>query len=103
VVFQFGLVAAIRDGVEIKVEDFGLGKQLRRELANPAAQELFLVVALGAIGIIRSEGFLRQDIETGEESEGFVEIEVVDVAAAFLVEEFEDEQAEDGVGSGDHA
>jgi hypothetical protein len=103
VVFQLGLLTAVRDGVEIEVEDFGLGKQPRRELADPGAQELFLVMALGAIRIIGRERFLRQDIEAGEESEGFIEIEVVDMTAAFLVEEFEDQQTEDGVGGGNHA
>lgn len=103
VVFQLGLVAAIRDGVEIEVEDFGFGKQLRRELADPTAQEFFLVASLGAIRISGRERFLGQDVEAGEESEGFVEIEIVDVTAAFLVEEFEDEQTEHGVGSGNHA
>lgn len=102
-VFQLGLVAALRDGVDIEVEDLGFGKQRRRELADPAVQELFLMMALRALRIIGREGFLGQDIEAGEESEGCVEIEVVEVAAAFFVEEFEDEQAEPGVGGGEQA
>ncbi len=102
-IVQLGVVAAIGDGVEIEIEDLRFGKQQRSESADPTAQQLFLVAALGAVGIIRNERFLRQDVESGEESESFIEIEVVDVAASFLVEEFEDQQAEQGVGRGNHS
>ena len=102
-VFQLGLVASVRDGMEIEVEDFRFGEEQRRELADPAVQELFLVDALGAVGVIGRERFFRQDVEAGEESERFIVIEVVDVRASFLIEEFEDKQAEEGVGGGNHA
>ena len=46
---------------------------------------------------------LDKNIEVGEESEGFVEMEEVAVATAFLIAEIEAEQAEHGVDSGDPA
>jgi hypothetical protein len=58
---------------------------------------------LGAIGVIRSKGFLGQNDEAGEQPQSLVEVEVVDVAVAFLVEEFEDQQAKQGADRGDHA
>jgi hypothetical protein len=102
VVFQFGFVAAIRDGVEIEVKDFGFGKQELGELADPTLEELFLMVALRAIGVIGRERFLGQDIEAGEEAERVVEIEVIDMAASFFVEEFENEQTEHGIRTWNH-
>ena len=58
--------------------------------------------ALGAVGVIGDEGFLGQDVETGKEPESLVEVEVVDVAAAFFVEEFQDQQTQQSPGGGDH-
>ena len=93
VVVQAGGIAAKGDGVEVEAEGIGFGEEQRSELADPTGQEAFLLSALGAEGVIVGEGFLRQDVEAGEEAKCFVEVEIVDVAAAFLVEEFEREQA----------
>ena len=61
-----------------------------------------LVVARGPIGVVGGERLLGEDVQTGEQAQGFVEIEVVDVAAPFLVEEFERQQGQERAGGGDH-
>lgn len=55
---------------------------------------------LGAIRVIGGEGLLGQDVETGKESERLVEVEVIDVAAAFFVEEFQGQETQQGPGGG---
>ena len=50
----------------------------------------------------RRLGFFGQDVEAGEEAEGVIEVEVVDMAVTFLVEEFQDQEAEQGVDGGKH-
>ena len=78
-------------------------EEQRRQLANPGSEELLLLGALGAVGVIGGEGFLGQDVQAGEPAQSLVEVEVVDVAATFLVEQFQDQQAEQGADGGDHA
>jgi hypothetical protein len=63
---------------------------------------MLLVRALGAVGIFGGETLLGQDVEAGKEPQGFVAVEVVDVAAAFLVEQFQSKQAEQGADSRNH-
>jgi hypothetical protein len=58
--------------------------------------------AKAAIGIIGREGFFGEDIEADKEPESVVEVEVVDMAASFFVEEFENEEAEQGAAWRNH-
>ncbi len=45
-------------------------------------QQLLLVPAVGAVGIIGDEALLGQDVQASKQSCGFVKVEVVDVDAA---------------------
>src|SRR5579862_614781 len=95
-------VASIGDGVKIEVESLGLGEQDRRELGDPAGDEFFLVCSLRAIGIVGGEGFFGQDVEASEEAQSAVKVEVINMAVTFFVEEFQNQETEQGVDSGDH-
>jgi len=66
-----------------------------------AARNCSLLGTLGAIRVIGDEGFLGWNVEAGEEPQGFVEVEVIDVAAAFFVEQFQGQEAQQGTGGGD--
>ena len=101
-VVEFGQLAAIGDGMEIEVERLGVGEQKRRDAFGPTGQKRLLMGAKAAIGIIGREGFFGEDIEAGEEPEGGVEVEIVDIAASFFVEELEDEEAEQGAARRNH-
>jgi hypothetical protein len=52
--------------MEVEIEGLRLREQERRQLGDPGGEELFLVAALGAIGVIAGEGFLGENVETGE-------------------------------------
>ncbi len=93
-IVQAAGIAAIGDGMEVEIEGLRFREQERRQLGDPGGEELFLVAALGAIGVIAGEGFLGENVETGEDSQSFIEVEVVDVAMALLVKEFQDQEAE---------
>jgi hypothetical protein len=101
-IVEFGQFAAIGDGVKIEIDEFGIGEQERGDTADPVCQESFLMGTETAIGVIGGEGLFGKDIEAGEEAEGGVEVEIVDMAASFLVEKFEDEEAEQSAGWGNH-
>jgi len=57
---------------------------------------------LGAVGVVCGKGRLGQDVEPRKEPERLIEIEVADVAAAFLVQQLQGEQTEQGAGGGHH-
>lgn len=59
--------------------------------------------ALGAIGVVGDEGFLGQNVQASEPTQSFVEVEVIDVTVAFLVEKFQDEEAEQGADRRNHS
>src|SRR5262249_43383178 len=102
VIFQSAGIAAIRNGVEIERESLFVGEQAWHQLPEPAAEELFLLVALGGEGEIVGEGLLWQNVEAGIQAQGFVEIELDDWATAFFVEKLEGEQAQQGAAGGNH-
>lgn len=103
VIVETAGLAAKRDRVEVEREGGARREQHRRERFDPAGKKLLLVRALRAVGIVGGEAFLGQDVEAGEEAQGLIAVEVVDVAAAFLVEQFQGEQAQQSAGSGNHA
>ena len=102
VVVQRGGIAAERGGMEVQREDLPLGVQQRCQGGDPAGEELLVVVPLGAVGIVGGEGGLGQDVEAGEQAEGLIEVEIADVAAPLLVEQFQGEQTQEGAGGGHH-
>src|SRR5262249_26644934 len=95
-----GGVAGIGKGVEGGGEGGGGREEQRRQGLDPARQEALLLRALGAVGVVRGEAFLGQDVEPSEQPQGLVAVEVVDVAAAFLVEQLQDQEAEQGARGG---
>ena len=61
-----------------------------------------MLVAHGPVGVVGGERLLGQDVEAGEQAEGLVAVEVVDMTAAFLVEQLQRQQRQQGAGGGDH-
>jgi hypothetical protein len=57
---------------------------------------------LGAVGVIGGVGVLGQDVEAREQAEGLIEVEIADVTAPLLVEQFQREQAQQGAHGGHH-
>jgi hypothetical protein len=53
-----------------------------------------LLPASGAVGVSGGVTLLGRDVQPGEQADGLVAAEVVDVAAPLLVEELQGEQAE---------
>jgi hypothetical protein len=79
-----------------------LGQQQRRELLHPTSQQLLLLLALRAVGVVAGETLLGQDIQTSKQAQRLFEVEVVDVAASFLAQQFQGQQAEQGGVRRDH-
>ena len=102
VAIEPGRVAPIGDGMEVQREGIGLGEQRGSQGRHPAAERPELVLAGGPIGVVGGEGLLGEDVQPGEEAQGLVEVEVVDVAAPLLVEELQRQQGQDRGGRGDH-
>jgi hypothetical protein len=97
---QAGVVASIGDGVEVEREGFGLGEEETGQGTDPASEEGPLVVPAGAVGVGGRIGLFRQDVEAGEQAQGLVEVEVIDIAAPLLVEELQRQQTQQGQGAG---
>ena len=95
-------VAAEGDRVEVEREPLGLGEQHRGQGLDPALQQAALLVADGPVGVVGGERLLGEDVEAGEEAEGLVAVEVVDMAASLLVEQFQRQERQQGAGGGDH-
>jgi hypothetical protein len=90
------------DGMEIKAEFLGVGKQQRSQAGDPPRQQSLLAGACGSVGVVGGVALLGQDIQAGEQSEGLVEVEIGDVAASFFVEQLQSQQTEQGRWRGDH-
>src|SRR5262249_23237322 len=67
----------------------------------PAGQQSALLSAARTVGVGRGVGLLGQDVEAGEQTQGFVDVEVVDGAAPLLVEPLQRQEAQQG-GAGGH-
>ena len=91
------------DGMEIEAEFLGLGKQQRSQAGDPSGQQSLLAGPRGAVGVVGGIALLGQDIQAGEQAEGLVEVEIGDVAASFLVEQFQGQQTEQRRRRWDHA
>ena len=78
------------------------GEQRGPQGRDPAAEQPELVLAGGPIRVVGDEGLLGEDVQPGEQAEGLIEVEVVDVAAPLLVEELQRQQRQDRGGRGDH-
>lgn len=99
---QPGRVAPVGDRMEVQREGVGRGEQRGPQGGDPAAEQPELVLAGGPIRVSGDEGLLGEDVQSGEEAQGLVEVEVVDVAAPLLVEELQRQQGQDRSGCGDH-
>ena len=72
------------------------------QLLDPALEKVLLLGPRSAVRVIGGEALLGQDIQTGEQPQRFVAIEVIDVAKPFLVEQLKGEQAQQCVGTRHH-
>jgi hypothetical protein len=86
-------VAPIRDGVEVQTEGLGFREEQRRQSGDPPGQQPLLLRAFGAVRVVGGVALLRKDVQTGEQTESLVEVEVADMAAALFVQQFQDQQA----------
>lgn len=93
---------ADRNGMEVEVELAGVRKEKLGKFADPAAQQLLLVTTLCLVGVVGHVALLGQDVETSEETERPIELEGVDVASPFLVEQLEQQQTEQSAVGGHH-
>ena len=92
VAIEPGRITPVRDGMEVHREGVGRGKQYLSQSGYPPFEQCPLVFARGPIGIVDCVRLLGEDVQTGEQAQGFVEIEVVDMSASFFVEELERQQ-----------
>jgi len=97
-----GGVAAVGDRVEVEREPLGRGEHHRGQGLDPPLQQPQLLVTHDPVGVVGGERLLGQDVEPGEQAEGFITVEIVDMTAAFLVEQLERQQRQQGAGGGDH-
>ena len=88
--------------VKVEAESGSVGKEQRGQLREPSRQQAVLVLPLRPIGVVRSEGGLGKDIEPGEQAECLVKMKITDVTAAFLVEQFQGQQTQQGTGRRHH-
>lgn len=102
VVLQFGEFPAIRDRMKVEIEDLGLREEQGSKFSDPGVEQRLLMLAESTVGIVGGEGFFGEDVEASEKAKGLLEIEIVDVTASFFVEEFETQEAEQGIDVGDH-
>ena len=58
--------------------------------------------ASGAVGVVGGECLLGEDVEAGEQAGNLIAVEVVDVTASLLVEQFQRQEREHGTEGGDH-
>jgi hypothetical protein len=57
------------------------------------------MVTLCAVREVRGKALLRQNVQPGEQSQGLLEIEIINVAASLLVQQFQCQQAQQrGIG-----
>ncbi|WP_168165329.1 hypothetical protein [Singulisphaera acidiphila] len=61
-----------------------------------------MLVTARAVRVVSGERLLGQDVEANEQAEGFVAVEVVDMAPSLFVEQFQCQQREQRTGGGDH-
>src|SRR5713101_6383380 len=71
-------------------------------MGEPCRQQAMLMFPLCAVGVVGGKGRLGENIESRKEPECLIEIEVADIAATFLVQQLQGEQAEQGAGSRYH-
>src|ERR1022692_813798 len=81
-------LTSIGNRVEVKREPRGLGEQHRTHCSDPAREQGLLLLTAGTIRIVGGEGLFGENIESREETESFIEVEVADVASSLLVKQF---------------
>src|SRR5260370_1675357 len=92
VIFEAGSIAAIGNGMEVEAKGFCLRTERWRQGLDPPGQQAAMLFAGGAIGKVGGIALFGEDVQPGEPAQGLVEVEVVDVAVALLVEQFEGQQ-----------
>jgi hypothetical protein len=102
VVLQCCGIAPERGGVEVQGEGPSLGEQEWGQGRDPAGEEALLLIPLGAIGVLGGISRLGQDVETGEEAQALIAVEVADMAPPLRVQELQGQHAQQGAGGRDH-
>jgi hypothetical protein len=68
-------------------------------LLHPAGQQLLLLRTLRAIGVVGGETLRGENVQAGKESQSLFKVEVVDVTAAFFVQQLQRQKAQErGIG-----
>jgi hypothetical protein len=102
VAIEPGRVAPVGDGMEIEREGVGSGEHHGAQGWHPSAEQGELVLAGGPVRVVGGERLLGQDVQPGEEAQGLVEVEVVDVAVPLLVPQLQGQQCQERGGRRDH-
>lgn len=102
VILQGGGIASEWDGVEVQGEGPAFGEQARGQGRDPTGEEALLMIPLSAIGVLGGISGLGQDVQTGEEAQALITVEVADMAPPLLVQELQGQQAQQGAGGWDH-
>ncbi len=95
-------VAPEGDRMEVEREPLGLGEEDRSQGLDPPLQQAALLVADGPVRVGGGERLLGGDVEAGEEAEGLVAVEVIDMTPSLLVEQLQRQKREQCGGGGDH-
>jgi len=70
---------------------------------QPSGQQTVLMSPLGAVGVVRGEGRLWENIEPSEQPERLIKMKVTDVTAALLVQQLQGQQTQQRTRGWDHA
>jgi hypothetical protein len=87
-------IAPVGDGMEVHREGVGLGKQHPSKGGHPSFEQGALVFARSPRGLGDGERLLGEDVQTGEQAQGLVEIKRVDVSTPLLVGGLERQQGQ---------
>src|SRR5262249_42332825 len=79
-------ITAIGNGMKIQAEFRRFGQHQRCHMRQPSRQQPVLMPPLCAVGGVRGEGRLREDIEPSEQPECLIKIKVTNVTVPFLVQ-----------------
>jgi hypothetical protein len=78
--------------VEVQRELAPVGEQQPAQRLDPPRQQGLLVGPGAAVGVLGREGLLGRDVQAGEQAEGRLEVEVIDVTETLLVKQLQQQE-----------
>src|SRR5215217_1138560 len=102
VILDDGMLAVVRDGVEVEIKG-GAGEELfTSDLSVPSGQELVGLGRVDTMGVLCEVALLGYGVESAEQCQSLIGDERHDVALAFQRPEFECQAGAQGMGGRDH-